>query len=157
MFKKKKKCGKLTALDMTLMDCLCRKTPHKETNSIVFQFKGKVSLCITNWPWLTLSAQQTKTDTCANSVDPDETARNGPSHQDLHYLPFGFFDYTLKPLFEAVDMSKFKDGRVHYRNSGMKGLTLDILSMNELTMIRVQFLCPATKKWRGIMLYPLKV
>ena len=33
---------------------------------------------------LTLSALQTKPDTCANSVDPDETARNEPSHQDLH-------------------------------------------------------------------------
>ena len=36
---------------------------------------------------LTLSACQTKTDTCANSIDPDETARNEPSHQDLHCLP----------------------------------------------------------------------
>ena len=26
------------------------------------------------------------------------------------------FDFTLKPLFEAVDMSKFKDGRVHFRD-----------------------------------------
>ena len=31
-------------------------------------------------------------------------------------------DFTLKSLFEAVDMSKFKDGRVHLRNSGVKGL-----------------------------------
>ena len=35
--------------------------------------------------WLTLSVLQTKKDTCANSVDPDE-----PSHQDLHCLPFCF-------------------------------------------------------------------
>ena len=27
-----------------------------------------------------------KTKTLANSVDPDETARYGPSHQDLHCL-----------------------------------------------------------------------
>ena len=26
----------------------------------------------------------------ANSVDPDETAHNEPSHQDLHCLPFLF-------------------------------------------------------------------
>ena len=26
-------------------------------------------------------------NTYANSVDPDETAHNEPSHQDLHYLP----------------------------------------------------------------------
>ena len=29
-----------------------------------------------------------KTDTCANSVDPDEMAHNEPSHLDLHCLPF---------------------------------------------------------------------
>ena len=34
--------------------------------------------------------EQTKTDTCANSVDPDEMACNKPSHQDLHCLPFCF-------------------------------------------------------------------
>ena len=44
---------------------------------------------------LTPSARQTKTDTCANSVDPDETARNEPSHQDLHCLPFFVFFFIL--------------------------------------------------------------
>ena len=39
---------------------------------------------------LTLSALQTKPDTCANSVDPDEMACNKPSHQDLHCLPLRF-------------------------------------------------------------------
>ena len=39
---------------------------------------------------LTLLALQTKTGTCANIVDPDETARNKPSHQDIHCLPFCF-------------------------------------------------------------------
>ena len=39
---------------------------------------------------LTLSAQQTKTDTRAISADPDKTARDEPSHQDLHCLPFCF-------------------------------------------------------------------
>ena len=29
-------------------------------------------------------------DTYANSVDPDETARNEPSHQDIYCLPFCF-------------------------------------------------------------------
>ena len=37
---------------------------------------------------LTISFLQTNTDIFANSEDPDETARNEPSHQDLHYLPF---------------------------------------------------------------------
>ena len=34
------------------------------------------------------SAQQTNTNSCGNSVDPDETAHNELSHQDLHCLPF---------------------------------------------------------------------
>ena len=37
---------------------------------------------------LTLSFLQANTDTFANSVDPDETAHNEPSHQDLHCLLF---------------------------------------------------------------------
>ena len=41
--------------------------------------------------YLTLSARQTKTNTCSNNIDPDETASNEPSHEDLHYLPFFFF------------------------------------------------------------------
>ena len=36
---------------------------------------------------LTLSTLQTKTYTFANSVETDETSRNEPSDQDLHYLP----------------------------------------------------------------------
>ena len=36
------------------------------------------------------------------------------------------FDFTLKPLFASVDMSKFKDGRMHFRNSGMKRLRQEI-------------------------------
>ena len=36
---------------------------------------------------LTLSVLQTKTYTCANSVDPGETAHNELSHQDLRCLP----------------------------------------------------------------------
>ena len=39
----------------------------------------------------TLSAQQTRTNTNGNSVDPDETAcSNELSKQDLHSLPFSF-------------------------------------------------------------------
>ena len=40
--------------------------------------------------WLTLSASQTKPDTSSNSIDPDETAHNESSHQDLHCLQFWF-------------------------------------------------------------------
>ena len=32
------------------------------------------------------------------------------------------FHFRLQALFASVDMSKFKDGRVHFRNSGVKGL-----------------------------------
>ena len=46
---------------------------------------------------LTLSTLQTKTDAFANSVDPDETACNEPSHQDLHCLPFCFLVFYLHP------------------------------------------------------------
>ena len=31
-------------------------------------------------------------------------------------------DFKMKPLFASVDMSKFKDRRVHFRHSGMKEL-----------------------------------
>ena len=34
-----------------------------------------------------------------NSVDPDETARNEPSHQDLHCLPFCLSVKTETPIF----------------------------------------------------------
>ena len=37
---------------------------------------------------LTLSAVQIQAYTFANSVDPEETAHNEPSPQDLHCLPF---------------------------------------------------------------------
>ena len=66
---------------------------------------------------LSLSAWKTKISTCANSVDPDETACHEPSHQELHCLPFCsffffFFCYSFKTetLFASVDKSKFKSG-----------------------------------------------
>ena len=43
-------------------------------------------------------------DTCANSVAPDETAHNEPSHQELHCL-----------LFASMNMSKFKSERAYIR------------------------------------------
>ena len=39
---------------------------------------------------LTLLVWQTKTNTCANNVDPDDMAHNELSHPDLHCLPFYF-------------------------------------------------------------------
>ena len=37
------------------------------------------------------------------------------------------FDFKLKALFASVDMSKVKDGMVHFRNSEMKGLSVQIV------------------------------
>ena len=49
---------------------------------------------------LTFSALQTKSDTCVNGVDPDETARNEPSHQDLQCLQlYCFFFLSLTETF----------------------------------------------------------
>ena len=69
---------------------------------------------------ITLEALHAKPGTSANSVEPDETARNEPSHQDLHYLPV-CFDYWLTYLFITMDMSRFIDGKVYFINSGWKG------------------------------------
>ena len=51
----------------------------------------------------------------ANSVDADETPRDESSHKDLHCLPF-HFDFLLRPLFATMVLSRFKDGRVYFRN-----------------------------------------
>ena len=71
-----------------------------------------VSFPIIGW---TLTAWQTNTYTFVNSVDPDETARNEPSHQELHCLPL-YFGFWLAPPFATVDMSKFKACRENFRS-----------------------------------------
>ena len=48
---------------------------------------------------LTLSALLTTRDTCVNSIDPDETVRNEPSHQDIHCLPPFFSESRLQSIF----------------------------------------------------------
>ena len=53
----------------------------------------------------TLSDLQNKPDTCANSIDPDESAHNQPSYQDLHVLPFSLI--LIAALFAKMDLSKF--------------------------------------------------
>ena len=72
---------------------------------------------------LALSAPQTKTDACANKEDPEEMAHKHRIYTVRHSV----FDFRLKLLFAAMDMSKFKDGKVHFRNLGMKGLILMVL------------------------------
>ena len=49
--------------------------------------------------WWTLVSLQTITDTTANRIDTDETARNEPSHLDLHCLPFCYWFLTETPIF----------------------------------------------------------
>ena len=84
---------------------------------------------------ITLPALQTKIDTCANSVDPDETAHNEPSHQDLHCLPLSI-GFWLATLFAIMDLSSFNDGNVHFINLGWKLDTLgrfSVLFTGEIT------------------------
>ena len=57
------------------------------------------------------------------SVDPDETACNELSHQDPHYLQF-YFNFWMGPLSGTMVLTRFIDGRVYFRNAGMKGLNL---------------------------------
>ena len=59
-------------------------------------------MCFENKTFLTLSSLQTNMDTFVNSVDPDETAHNEPSHQDLHCLPFYYLLLT-ETLFVTMD------------------------------------------------------
>ena len=61
---------------------------HSE-DKVIKNTAALVNLSFVN-PLLALSAWQTKTDSFAKSVDPDETAHNEPSHQDLCCLPFCF-------------------------------------------------------------------
>ena len=55
------------------------------------------------------------------SVDPDDvTACNEPFIR-IYTICHSDFDFRLKHQIALVDKSKFKDGRFHFRNSGMKG------------------------------------
>ena len=67
-----------------------------------FGQKGNVML----FSILTISAQQTKSATFADSVDSDEMAHRKPCHLDLHCLQFRFRVLT-DALFEMMGMPKF--------------------------------------------------
>ena len=95
------------------------------------RYQNKVS------KYLIHSALQTQTDNFANSKDPDETAGNKQSHQDLHCLPFCFC-FLLNLLSIRMDISKFKEGTVYFRTSGVKGLKLicyDLLWAKKLMIV----------------------
>ena len=98
---------------------------------------------------LTLSGRLTKKDSCANSVDPGETARLIKIYTVCHSV----FDIRLKPLFASVNMSRFKDGRVHFRNLGMQGLIFSFFMFSLLSdgpvfpeFISYQLICLETSK-----------
>ena len=73
---------------------------------------------------LTLSLMQTKIDTFANGVDPDETARIMSYLIRIYIVSHFVFVFCLALLFVTLDMSKFKAGRGHFRNLEVKGLML---------------------------------
>ena len=68
---------------------------------------------------LTISVLQTKTDTFANSVDPDKTAHNVSSEATLFASLFLIYNCTV---LEVMDMSKRRVGTVYFRNPGLKEL-----------------------------------
>ena len=68
---------------------------------------------------LNLLSLQSKADTYANSVDPDETARHEPSHQSLHCLQFCYWCMTKKKNYLQQWMCP---NSVLVRNSGVKEL-----------------------------------
>ena len=85
---------------------------------------------------LTTFTLQTKTNSFANKVDPDETARNEPSHLDLHCLPLCWFGYMYSwlSLLAIMKLSKFKVRRAHFKNLGMKGLALNAITVLTFNM-----------------------
>ena len=45
------------------------------------------------------------------------------------------FEFILKPLFTAVNMSKFKDERVQFRKSGLKELKVKYTAVITSTVV----------------------
>ena len=87
-------------------------------------------------------ALETNTITCANNVDPDETAPDEPSHLDLNcslscfFFFFFFFNFRLISLLAIMNVSVFNERRFHFRNLGMKELITQsiqvLLSLQDL-------------------------
>ena len=64
-----------------------------------------------NTPPLSFQPSRSK-QILTQTVDPDETARYEPSHQDLHCLHLILVLWRIS-LFAAMDLSKFRDRIVH--------------------------------------------
>ena len=73
---------------------------------------------------LILSARQTKTNTCASSVDPTMRQFVMSSLIRIYTVSHFVFDFGLNPLFTSVVKSKFKNGKSHSETQGKKGLML---------------------------------
>ena len=86
---------------------------------------------------LTLSSVDQNRYPC-KQWDPDETAHNKPSHQDLHCLRLCFV-FWLTSLFATETMSKFNDGKVQFINSGWKRLM--VITFNQSEVADLRFFC----------------
>ncbi len=64
---------------------------------------------------LTLSTLKTSLPVCTNSVDPDEPARNKPSHQDLHRLQviLSFCNRNTHFIDNGLFQKSFTDELIH--------------------------------------------
>ena len=64
---------------------------------------------------------KTKTDTFANSVEPDDQSRLIRIYTGFHTF------FLLVAPFAKEDMSKFEAGRVQFRNLGLTGLNMNFV------------------------------
>ena len=81
--------------------------------------------------------QLTKTDTCANSADLDETAHNEPSHLGLRCLPFIFCFWWQSPL------QKHRDERVKQNKVSLIVL-LPSVNHSPISVSSLRILLPAS-------------
>ena len=76
---------------------------------------------------LHLSSLHSNTDTFENIADQDK-----PAHHEyligMCTIGHSCIDIWLKPLFATIDVSKFRDWRVNFRNSGLKKNTFRLQS-----------------------------
>ena len=97
------------AVVVTSVHCFLLRPVLPNTNicnryTVTISWKSQVLKCSfmktreTDFFSLILSSLQTKPNTCANSVDPDEMARNEPSHQDLHCFYYYYYYFKWKLL-----------------------------------------------------------
>ena len=74
---------------MSLNFNLFTRNERRQNLKMYIYFRQKIVLNISCNPF---NSAIPITDAYANSVDPDKTARNKPSHQDLHCLLLFFLD-----------------------------------------------------------------